>query len=386
MRHAKALIEFQFALHRQLPRASVPRARFDIPPGVAQIDNPRPSASLPLAKWRAIAWSTASERLWRAGLALKSAPHGKDRAIYAAIFGLGALLFWLSTSHPSWMPVWAPWDFSPLQYLAMALSLFWFWRGLALSPPATRPPLWRTIFFLLGVLVLYVVLQTRFEYWSQHMFFLNRVQHVSMHHLGPFLIAIGWTGATIKRGMPARARQFVESRRMVALVRSLQQPLVAVFLFVGLFYLWLIPSVHFRAMIDPRLYAVMNWSMVVDGLLFWSLVLDPRPKPPARISYGARAALSFAVMFPQILVGAMLAFASRDLYPYYDLCGRLFPSIGALSDQKIGGIISWIPPGMMSVIGVLLVLNALRLHDESMEETDDASRRLADLASRWTGR
>ena len=85
----------------------------------------------------------------------------------------------------------------------------------------------------------------------------------------------------------------------------LQQPLLAAFLFVGLIYFWLIPPIHFRAMIDWRLYAVMNWSMVLDGLLFWCLVLDPRPKPPARISYGARAALVLGVMFPQIALGAV---------------------------------------------------------------------------------
>ena len=44
---------------------------------------------------------------------------------------------------------------------------------------------------------------------------------------------------------------------------------MAAVLFVGLIYLWLVPTVHFRAMIDPDLYAVMNWSMViVDGILF----------------------------------------------------------------------------------------------------------------------
>jgi hypothetical protein len=31
------------------------------------------------------------------------------------------------------------------------------------------------------------VLQTRFEYWAQHMFFLNRIQHVVMHHFGQSL-------------------------------------------------------------------------------------------------------------------------------------------------------------------------------------------------------
>jgi putative membrane protein len=185
--------------------------------------------------------------------------------------------------------------------------------------------------------------------------------------------------------MPRGARKAIESASLRAVIRLLQQPMLAAFLFVGLFYFWLVPAVHFRAMLDVRLYALMNWSMVLTGLLFWCLVLDPRPKPPARVTFGARAALAFGVMFPQILLGAAIAFWPRDLYPYYDLCGRLFPSISALNDQHIGGIVSWIPPAMMSVIAVLLVLNALRLHEETTVETkDEASTSVAALASRST--
>ena len=263
------------------------------------------------------------------------------------------------------MPAWLPWDFSPPEYLATALVLFWYCRGLVRTSPSERPAIWRNLVFLFGIGVIYAVLQTRFEYWSQHMFFLNRIQHVAMHHLGPFLVALADAGGTIKRGMPATLRRAIESPAVTGVVNVLQQPVLAAFLFAGLFYFWLIPAVHFRAMIDVRLYALMNWSMVLDGLLFWSLVLDRWPKPPARLSFGARAALALGVMFPQIALGAVITFSQSDLYPYYDLCGRLFPSIGALNDQHIGGIVIWIPPAMMSVIAVLLVINALRLHEEA---------------------
>ena len=95
-----------------------------------------------------------------------------------AIVVFGAFLFWICESHPSLMPVWAPWDFSPLIYLATALTLLWFFRGVVLTPPQERPPVWRRAVFVIGLLTTYAVLQTRFEYWSQHMFFLNRIQHV----------------------------------------------------------------------------------------------------------------------------------------------------------------------------------------------------------------
>jgi putative membrane protein len=306
--------------------------------------------------------------------------------IYAAILALGALLWWLSRDHPALMPIWAPWEFSPTEYLTTALVLFWFWRGLALMPAPERPSMWRRVVFVLGMALVYAVLQTRFEYWSQHMFFLNRVQHVVMHHLGPFLIVLGCDPDAMRQGVPPRLRRWAQVALVRATLRVLQQPLLAAVLFVGLFYFWLIPAVHFRAMLDARLYAVMNWSMVLDGVLFWWLVLDPRPSPPARASYGVRAALSFAVMFPQIALGAAIVFAHTDLYPYYDLCGRLFASIDALDDQHIGGIVMWIPPAMMSIAGMLIVLGALRRHEDAIVETDEEGAALAELAKSWTGR
>ena len=53
---------------------------------------------------------------------------------YAAILAVGAVLWWLSSSHPALLPFWMPWDFSPTEYLATALVLLWFCRGLALAP------------------------------------------------------------------------------------------------------------------------------------------------------------------------------------------------------------------------------------------------------------
>jgi putative membrane protein len=316
----------------------------------------------------------------------RAAGRPRDVPAYAAILALGAALWWLSANHPALIPFWAPWEFCPTEYLATALALLWYRRGLARMPVEQRPAAWRQVAFVFGVGLVYAVLQTRYEYWALHMFFLHRIQHVVMHHLGPFLIALGATGGAVRHGMPARLRQWVEAAPVAAVVRVVQQPLLAAFLFVGLVFFWLIPPTHFRAMLDWRLYDIVNWSMVVDGVLFWWLVLDPRPCPPARISYGARAALSFGVMFPQIVLGAIIALSQTDLYPYYDLCGRLFPSIDAVADQHIGGIVIWIPPAMMSVLGMLVVIGALRRHEDATIETTKEGAALAELAKSWTGR
>lgn len=324
-------------------------------------------------------------------VATRRPPDWTELLAWATTLGVGLALWWASATYPATLPAWAPWDFSWKEFIATTAALWWFERGVARATPRERPATWRQICFLTGLVVLYVVLQTRFLYLSQHMFFLNRLQHLAMHHLGPFLIALGWPGATIRRGMPAPMRYLIDHRAVRLVLRVVQQPIIAAALFVGLIGLWLIPSVHFAAMIDPRLYAVMNWSMVVDGLLFWSLVLDPRPRPPARLGFGVRAVMVIGVMFPQILMGSAITFSGRVLYPYYDLCGRVYPTINAMLDQHLGGVVVWIPAAMMSVIGFFVVLNNFRLNEEAEARRagprpGTATHRAAVRASAWTGR
>jgi putative membrane protein len=93
-------------------------------------------------------------------------------------------------------------------------------------------------------------------------------------------------------------------------------------------------------------------------------------------------------MFPQIIGGAMIAFNPHDLYTFYDLCGRIYPHMDPHYDQTIGGLIVWIPPAMMSVLGLILVLNALRREEERSTRHDidngHPSRPRID-ARQWTG-
>ena len=144
--------------------------------------------------------------------------------------------------------------------------------------------MWRKACFVLGVLSFYVVLQTRIDYYAQHLFFAHRWAHFVLHHAGAFLIALGMSGPALYAGMPDFLKPLVTARPVQAVLDVLQHPAIAPVLFVGLLYFWLIPSIHTRVMLDANLYMVMNWTMAINGVMFWSLVLDSRPKPPARLS------------------------------------------------------------------------------------------------------
>ena len=84
----------------------------------------------------------------------------------------------------------APYDFSPLTVLSFMLVLGFYGVGLLRMPEEDRPGSVRIVVFVLGVLIGYGVMQTRFDYYSQYMFFVHRGQHLVLHHLGPILIAL----------------------------------------------------------------------------------------------------------------------------------------------------------------------------------------------------
>lgn len=290
---------------------------------------------------------------------------------HGLIAALGVVLYILCRDYPAELPPWMPWEFVWWEYLGTALGLYWFFRGLARLPREERPALWRSISYVLGVVSIYVVLQTRLDYYALHMFFVHRAQHFVLHHSGAFLIALGASGPALWAGMPRFLHPILGSRPVRALVDFIQHPAVAPVLFVGLIYLWLVPSLHTRVMLDLRLYNLMNASMAIDGIFFWCLILDTRPKPPARIGSGLRALLVIAVEPFQMILGAILSLSSTDFYPVYRICGRIW-DITAISDMHYGGLIIWLPSTLTSFAGMIVVLVNMRLNDEAAERGETA--------------
>ncbi|MCS4505132.1 hypothetical protein KBTX_00334 [wastewater metagenome] len=252
-----------------------------------------------------------------------------------------------------------PYEWQPMVSLAVAVALLLYLRGIACG---ARPGVVRAAAFLVGLGAMYAVTQTRFDYFAQYVFFIHRLQHLVLHHIAAILIVLANPLPVLAAGMPAPVRDRViapawRSAPVQGVYRFVQHPLVASLLFVGLIYLWLTPAVHYNAMLSRELYTVMNWSMAIDGLLFWWLALDPRPPGPGHyaIGFGKRCLMLAAVAFPQIWLGAYIVIEGGGIYDYYEVCGSPWP-IDATTDRVLGGIFTWIPAAMMSVLGTVIVL------------------------------
>nr|MBF0685499.1 cytochrome c oxidase assembly protein [Pseudomonas sp.] len=257
-----------------------------------------------------------------------------------------------------WLTWLKPWEFSPTLLTCFFVAAVLFARGQSVH----RVSLTRIVLFWLGMALLYLSLHTRLDYYAERMFFIHRAQHVVLHHLGPLLLMAAYPGSVMRAGLPASWRQGLHRFRNGTTgrltERLLTHPVLVPLAFVLLVLVWLIPAVQFYSMLDWKLYRVMNWSVVISGILYWNLILDRRPSPPAVMSPGVRVLSPVLTMTPQIIAGAILAFSERDFYPIFDVCGRAL-NYSAQFDQNLGGLILWIPAGMVEVVGGVIALRTL---------------------------
>ncbi|MGB6450514.1 MAG: cytochrome c oxidase assembly protein [Steroidobacteraceae bacterium] len=249
-----------------------------------------------------------------------------------------------------------PWEFSPTAFLVIGGTAAIFAVGARRTP--TRTPTRRRVAFYAGLALIYCALQTKWDFYAGHMFFVHRLQHLALHDAGPFLLAFSAPGTALACGVPARL--LPRLRRLRAALRPVTRfifdPWTATAMFIASLCFWVWPPVHFYAMISNWLYTLMNWSVVIGDIPFWWLMLDPRPYPEARVGQGMRILILTIVMVPMILVGAVIGLSRHDLYPVYEICGRFFP-ISPVMDQQIGGLIIWIPGSLLAVLTALIALS-----------------------------
>lgn len=249
-----------------------------------------------------------------------------------------------------------PWEFSWVFLATFALACVLYVRGSRRLQVSTT----RKVTFWIGMAIIYLSLQTYLDYYAEHEFFMHRTQQLLLHHLAPLLICATYPMSVLRAGVPLAWRcAFVRPLerwwpwRLVSGV--LFNPVVATVLFVLFVLIWLWPPLQTLAMLDWRIYRFMNWTMLISGFIYWSLVLDHRPHPPARMTAGLRVLSPGITMTPQIVAGAIITFSRTDLYPIFELCGRAF-TFNVITGQMIGGVITWVPAAMIESIGALLAL------------------------------
>jgi len=273
----------------------------------------------------------------------------------------------------------APWKISPAVIAVCGGALFIYLRGLRVQSAAGESPgVLRASAFIIGVISIYFLMQSRLDYWSLHSFWMHRAQHAVLHHAAPFLIALSAPATTLVQGSPQFLREKVFAPIWnVPAVRNtyifIQRPVIATTLFIGLMGYWLMPSHQFEAMLSDLNYGLMNWGVLVEGLLFWWMMLEPSHNDIAgNPGFGVRILLQWVVIMVMIGMGITIAYSDATLYPVYAICGRLWP-ISPLTDQEYGGMITWMPTSIISILAAVILVSRWMRAGERRENADPAS-------------
>jgi putative membrane protein len=93
--------------------------------------------------------------------------------------------------------------------------------------------------------------------------------------------------------------------------------------------------------------------MAASVILWWP-VLSPLPEVP-RAPYPVQLLYLFVVGLPMVMVSIFITMADSILYPYYASAPRVWPAISPHADQHLGGLIMWIPGGLVFLCAISVV-------------------------------
>lgn len=122
-------------------------------------------------------------------------------------------------------------------------------------------------------------------------------------------------------------------------------------------WLWHLPSGYDAALGHMALYWVMQASLFGTALAFW--------RSAFALPDGAGAGWVFLAYVAMGLLGAILTLAPDELYATH-VMGPLLWGLEPLADQQLGGLIMWMPAGLVyAVWGGMLARRAWRATEVS---------------------
>lgn len=243
--------------------------------------------------------------------------------------------------------------FEPGVVIPMLLALGWWCLG-ATRMRGTRDatPRAEALAFLAGFVMLALALVSPIHPLGQALFSAHMVQHEMLMLLAAPLLVLGKPWVALLRALPhGTARACV---RLGEKLGFLVDPLVAWIVHAVVLWAWHAPVLFERALHEEPVLALQHVSFLFAALLFWETILHPRQG--VLVTVGSL----FTTALQTSLLGVLLTFSGAPWYPSYLATAPAW-GLDALADQRIGGLVMWIPGGIVYTIAALALLGrALR--------------------------
>jgi len=263
--------------------------------------------------------------------------------------------------------LWYTWGRDPYIIASLALSAWLYrrgvrrlWRGdgAATGRGVQR---WEAWAFAGGWFALFVALVSPLHPWGEVLFSAHMTQHeILMLVAAPFLV-LGRPLLPMLWALPLRWRQRLgglgKRKWFQGAWRALTNPLAAWAIHTAALWVWHIPALFQATLKSDLVHTLQHISFLGSALLFWwSLVHGRR----GLMGYGAAALYMFTTSVHSGVLGALITFARSAWYPAYATTTGSW-GLTPLEDQQLGGLIMWVPAGLVYVVaGLALVVGWMR--------------------------
>lgn len=248
---------------------------------------------------------------------------------------------------------WA-WSFEPGVVAPLLLTAILYLRGARAARGVTSG---QKASFWSGWTVLSLALVSPLHPLGEALFSAHMAQHEILMLLAAPLLVVSRPLVPLLWGLPfgwrRAAGRWSKTRPVQRLWAGLTLPLAAWCIHAAALWIWHAPAL-FQATITSELaHSAQHLSFLLSALLFWWALLYG----PGRVNYGSGVLYIFTTGVHTSILGALLTFATSVWYPAYRATAPLW-GMTPLEDQQVGGLIMWIPAGLVYLAAGLILFAA----------------------------
>ena len=243
--------------------------------------------------------------------------------------------------HPFSPSSWLAWSIHPSTVIGLAaLAIVYLWR-LRHAKGDERASVSQRILFFSALLVIFASLNGPIHDLSDtYLFSAHMVQHLMLTMLMPPLLIGGVPGWML--------RPLLRNRAIASIARVITRPIACFAIFNVVIAMWHIPMFYNAAMDNHNIHILEHLMFMAAAVLMWWPITSQLPELP-RLSYPGQMLYCFLMIIPMSIVAVYITMADQVLYPAYAAAPRI-TSLSPLDDQLLGGLIMWVPGGMIFMI------------------------------------
>jgi len=215
---------------------------------------------------------------------------------------------------------------------------------------------WRHASFAAGWTTLALALTSPLHELGEQLFSAHMLQHEIMILVSAPLISAAQPGATCLWAFAPRHRQtvgaWVHRIEQSQPLRLLTAPLNAWILEAAALWLWHIPFLYQATLRSDWIHAAQHISFIGTAVLFWSALYGVGR---SAMSFGTATLYVFGAAVHCSALGALLTFSTVLWYPAYAPTTARW-GLTVLQDQQLGGVIMWVPSGVVFVVIALVLI------------------------------